>query len=444
MLDGFEVRYPGTPIATGSFLEASVAEDGVVAVSGTSERAVAVEASAPPKWLRGAESTISSLRFSAAAERTYWVVGATALGKAEVRSVPPSRLKKTRVGADYLVIGPAALLEAAKPLLDWRRSQGLRTRAVALDDVYSEFGYGETRPEAIREFLSFAYHHGPKPAPRYVLLLGDGSYDFKDYLGTGVRNLLPPLLVKTSYLWTASDPAYAAIHGEDLLPDVAIGRLPAASVEELERMVAKILTHENRGGSRGPVVLVADNPDSAGDFDASVQELASGLLAAENPKTIHLSRLGVEVTRQDIVEAFDSGASLLSYVGHGGIHLWAQENLLDTAKVAALQPQTEAPLLLTLNCLNGYFHFPYFNSLAEELLKAEGRGAVAAFAPTGLSLNDAAHRYHRALVAEWASGKHERLGDALLAAQSAYAGTGSFPELLSIYHLLADPALRIR
>lgn len=157
------------------------------------------------------------------------------------------------------------------------------------------------------------------------MLLGDASYDFKDYLGTGVRNLLSPLAVKTSYLWTASDVAYAAIHGEDLLPDLAIGRLPAASVEELSRMVAKILAHENRGGPRGAVVLVADNPDSAGDFDADVQELASGLLARENPKTMHLSRLGVEATRGSIVEAFDSGASLLSYVGHGGIHLWAQE-----------------------------------------------------------------------------------------------------------------------
>jgi hypothetical protein len=32
------------------------------------------------------------------------------------------------------------------------------------------------------------------------------------------------------------------------------------------------------------------------------------------------------------------------------------------------------------------------------------------------------------------------LGDALLAAQSAYADTGAFRELLSIYHLLGDPA----
>ena len=48
-----------------------------------------------------------------------------------------------------------------------------------------------------------------------------------------------------------------------------------------------------------------------------------------------------------------------------------------------------------MNCLNGYFHFPFFNSLAEELAKAEGRGAIAAFSPSGLSLNGPAMRCWR-------------------------------------------------
>lgn len=39
---------------------------------------------------------------------------------------------------------------------------------------------------------------------------------------------------------------------------------------------------------------------------------------------------------------------------------------------------------------------------------------------------------------------HTRLGDALLEAQKAYAETGAFHELLSIYHLFGDPALSLR
>ena len=96
-----------------------------------------------------------------------------------------------------------------------------------------------------------------------------------------------------------------------------------------------------------------------------------------------------------------------------------------------------------MNCLNGYFHFPYHNSLSKELLKAEGKGIIAAFSPTGLSLNSSAHRFHKALLHEVVHSDHERLGDAILAGQAAYADTGAFPELLSIYHLLGDPALRL-
>jgi hypothetical protein len=130
-------------------------------------------------------------------------------------------------------------------------------------------------------------------------------------------------------------------------------------------------------------------------------------------------------------------------MGHGGIHLWASENLFDTSRVAELGPQDRMPLVLTLNCLNGYFHFPYFDSLAEELVKAEGKGAIAAVSPSGLSLNHAAHSFHKALLDELLSGDHARLGDALAAAQATYAAEGAFPELLSIYHLFGDPALPI-
>jgi hypothetical protein len=96
---------------------------------------------------------------------------------------------------------------------------------------------------------------------------------------------------------------------------------------------------------------------------------------------------------------------------------------------------------MTWNCLNGYFVAPTFDSLAESLVKADGRGAIAAVSPSGLSLDAQAHEYHRALVAEITSGRHARLGDAFVAAQAAYARTGLMPELLAIYHLFGDPAM---
>jgi hypothetical protein len=103
-------------------------------------------------------------------------------------------------------------------------------------------------------------------------------------------------------------------------------------------------------------------------------------------------------------------------VGHGGIAVWASENFWNDNDVGTLSPQAQQPFLMTMNCLNGYFIFPNFNSLAEEFVKADGKGAIAAFSPSGLSLDTPAHFYQEAFL----------------------------HELLSIYHLFGDPALRIQ
>jgi hypothetical protein len=252
-------------------------------------------------------------------------------------------------------------------------------------------------------------------------------------------------MFKSTWLWTASDPAYASVNGEDSLPDLAVGRLPAASLEQAQSLVQKLVAYERNGfDPSAPAVLVADNPDKAGNFEKDADEIASGPLASYTTEKIYLGRLGTEETRSAILGAFDRGASLLSYVGHGGIVIWATESVLMNDDLARLSPQARQPLLFTMNCLNGYFFAPAFDSLAEALVKAEDKGAIAAVSPSGLSLDDAAHLYHKALVAHVASGQHARLGDAILAAQADYATSGVFPELLRVYNLLGDPAMSLQ
>jgi hypothetical protein len=439
MLDRFEVSYPRLLQAVGGRLEGRFRVSGTAEVTGLAEAIVLEKGESGIAWLEGSEPTATGIRFRVEADRSYLVVDPDSVQRVvAVRRPLRSRLKATRNRADYLMIGPRDFLDAARALAEHRRGQGLRVQEAPLDEVFSEFGYGEENPQAIRDFLSYAYHRWEK-APRYVVLLGDATYDFKDYLGTGVVNRVPPLMVMTTYLQTASDPVYAAVNGDDLLPDLAIGRLPAATVEELRTMVAKIIDWEATGKSfQGRAVIVADNPDRAGDFVADAEALATSILSGRQVEKIYLNELGVAAARNAIEQAFDEGSSLLNYIGHGGIHLWADENILNIDDVGLLSPQSQQPLLLTMNCLNGYFHFPYFNSLAEALMKAEGKGAIAAISPSGLSVNEAARVFHEALLEELVAGDHLRLGDAMLAAQSAYAESGALPEMIAIYHLFGD------
>jgi hypothetical protein len=437
-LDRFAVTYRRRPIAEGGVLEGSFEEPGSVTVEGLSRGSLVLQTSPEQAWLRAMDGA-----FQVEAGHHYLAVSPESVLVPVIREAAPSSLKSSRNQADYLLVGPREFLPAAAPLLRHRREEGLSSKAVSIEEIYDEFGFGEPGPEALKAFLEFAYHHWTAP-PRYVVLFGDATYDRRDYLQTGVRDRVPALISRTSYLWTASDPLYAAVNGEDRLPDLALGRLPAATLDEARALIEKILEYEDSGqGPSGRAILVADDPDAAGDFEADSDEIAKGLEGREVRK-IYLRELGPADTRHAILDSLDGGASLLSYAGHGGIALWASENVFEGADVSSLSPQAAQPIAMTMNCLNGYFHFPYFDSLAESLVKARGRGAIAAFSPSGLSLNSPAHFYQKALLAELASGRHSRIGDAIAAAQTAYAESGLFPELLAIYHLLGDPALRLR
>jgi hypothetical protein len=457
-LDRFELVFPQAAVAASGRFEGVWPQSGTASVAGLAAPAALLDvtgAAGPAggtatslgadgvRWLSGWQAAGGALRFRAEAGRRYLAVSQEAVLAPRVATVEPSSLRAATNQADYLLVTPRSFLAAVGPLVERRRDQGLSARAVAFEEIADAFGHGRPSAEAIRDFLAYAYHSWQRPSPRYVLLVGDSSYDPRNFTGSSQPAPLPALWTKTSYLWTASDALLAAVNGEDALPDLAIGRLPATTLVQAEALVRKLLAWEESGqGLSGAAALVADNPDFAGDFEADVEDIRASFLAARETRVLKLSELGSE-TRPAIRDALDAGLGYLGYAGHGGAAVWASENVWNSWDATSLQAQSRQPLLVTMNCLNGYFVAPAYDSLAESLVKAEGRGAIAAFSPSGLSLDGPAHQYHRALMAELTSARHERLGDALLAAQRAYAKTGLMPELVSVYHLLGDPATRI-
>ena len=126
-----------------------------------------------------------------------------------------------------------------------RQGQGLRTKVVDIEDVFDEFGYGLVTPQAVKDFLTHAYESWQSPAPQYVLLVGDTSYDYKDNWGAGTVNLVPGYLIHTTHLGeTITDEWYGQVSGEDAVADLFIGRLPAATLAQAQAMAAKIVAYE--------------------------------------------------------------------------------------------------------------------------------------------------------------------------------------------------------
>ncbi len=369
---------------------------------------------------------------------------------AEIAFDAPSDLHNTANGADYLIITHADFIDAVQPLAAYRREQQLRVAVIDVQDIYDEFNGGLLHPDAIREFIAYAYAQWSPPAPAYVLLVGDGSYDFLDHYGYGpsARNTLPPYLAMVDPWWgeTAADHRYAMVHGKDLFADVLLGRLPVTSAEQAATVVQKILAYEQTpwyGDWNARHVFVADDRDGGNDFAASTDAVYNTYISPPwIGRKIYLDELTPEKARQDTLDALNRGALLIGFAGHSSWHQWAAESLLDIDDVPRLANDHRWPVILSMTCFTGFFQHPEYGTLDESLLRLKGGGAVATWSPSGLGI-DTGHRhlysgFYRAVFDQ----QQTQLGLATASAKLyLYSQAPAYADLLDTFHLFGDPAM---
>jgi hypothetical protein len=356
----------------------------------------------------------------------------------------PSDLTNTANAADYLVLAPMELKEAAQALADYRQSKGLTAMVVDLEDIYDEFNHGISSPEAIKAFVTHAYHNWTQ-SPSYVVLAGEGTYDYKDNLGHG-ECVIPPLMVNTPHGLYASDNRFVDVAGDDGAPEMAIGRLPVATPEELLAFVGKTMAYEAASGADWTtrVIMVADNPEPGLNFPADSDDVA-GLLPPEYiTYPISLSGENFGEARSALLQGINDGAVLMNYIGHAALDRLADEGLLVTGDVDSLANGQRLPVATLMTCAAGQFAIPGFDVIGEALVLGNGGGAVAVWAPTGLSLNSQAKILDEAFFGAAFQRGEKVLGQAVLSALQEYAGYGEVPYMLDIYNLLGDPALEMK
>ncbi|MYA99861.1 hypothetical protein F4X90_09335, partial [Candidatus Poribacteria bacterium] len=152
----------------------------------------------------------------------------------------PSDLRGTHNGADHITITHAKFINDVQPLADFRNQQGMRSKVVDVQDIYDEFNHGILNPNAIREFLKYAYSNWQPPAPTYVLLVGDTHIDIKNNI-----NFVPTIRVQIpGYGSSASDHQFVTFRGEDSFPDMLIGRMPANTRVDARIFVERTINHE--------------------------------------------------------------------------------------------------------------------------------------------------------------------------------------------------------
>jgi len=299
-----------------------------------------------------------------------------------IEAVEPSDIRDEPRGADYIIITSEVFEDALRRLVDFREGQGLRVKVVDVQEIYDEFNYGIRNPEAIREFLRYAYENWPGPPPSFVLLAGDGTWDYKDIRGRG-GNFVPPYLVHT-VKWgsTASDHMYSCIIGDDLIPDILVGRLPAADNVEMRAVVDKIIKYETSpipGSWRREALFI-------GGKGRTFREQSESLIANFVPPQFEASRLYVYSDSpdadpyfggtQDLIDQIDSGKMLVNFMGHGGGAIWSDASLMRFEDVPRLHNDGKMPLVVSLTCFTSAFAEIHRSCLGEEFLKAEDRGAI--------------------------------------------------------------------
>ncbi|HEU4328096.1 MAG TPA: C25 family cysteine peptidase, partial [Roseiflexaceae bacterium] len=365
---------------------------------------------------------------------------------------------------------------------------GEQVQVVDVQTAYDLFSFGERSPEAIRSLIRLAAAQW-SPAPQRVLLVGAGTVALRGAPQVGRDTLIPPyLLVDTDPRGeVACDTCYGRLQTEDprdqLVPDLAVGRLPARTLAEAELLVAKTATALLRppdGPWQARAVLLADNdreadgtPDPAGPFSATVDQLAAALpghgvtrliYAPDQPTSsaydpdaarlrCRLFRLLDGGAASDRAcppnpPGFAPGAALWVYAGHGNQWQWAATSL--SAPVPHLVYLYDAdarrngdrlPILLTLTCVSGDWANPTLETIEERLLLRPGGGTVASLGSAGLGVIGAYGAFGMVVAA--ALGEGADLGTAHRAGIQAATAGGAHRDIAFAYSVLGDPSVRL-
>ena len=270
-----------------------------------------------------------------------------------------------------------------------------------------------------------------------MLLVGGASFDPRNYLERGEFDLVPTKLVDTTFLETASDGWFADFDG-DGIPEMAIGRLPVHTGEEVNTVVQKLVGYEQQGSARWAAVMVADEQDGF-DFEEASRAVEARLPDGMTVWEIFRGQGDDAATRQELLERLNAGPALVNYLGHGSVEVW-RGGLLTSADARMLTNGPQLPVVVSMTCLNGFFHDVYTESLAEALLKADAGGAVAVWASSGLTSPAQQVAMNQTLVQLIFDDQRITLGEATRAAKAAVVDQ----DIRRTWMLFGDPTMRVR
>jgi uncharacterized repeat protein (TIGR01451 family) len=450
VVQSIALHYPHTYVADQNWLRATANAGSVVHITGFTSPQIHIFDITHPQaiqQLTGVVELEGSTYSITATLRSGFPASHTLLAFAENQIASPSaltyhapsRLAVRHDDADLIYISHPDFIGSLAPLQSLRESQKHDVSIVSTDELYDAYNFGERSPYAIRDFLQFAASQNRKP--KAVLFVGDASLDPRNYLGFGDFDFVPTRIIETAAFKTASDDWFTDFQGNGFAT-MPTGRLPVRSVSEAALTVQKIVGYE-QGSYAGTwnmqALVVADNNEGA-DFSTPANSAAATLQPLLRVTKILANGQDSNVIRQQILDGLNAGSLIVNYNGHGSTEQWSFVDLLDDNVAASLANGQRLPVYLLMDCLNGFFHDVYTQSLAESLLLSPNGGGVAVWASSGFTNAQPQMFLNQALLIALAQNPNSPLGTAILAAKSGITDT----DVRRTWILFGDPSMQLQ
>ncbi len=310
-----------------------------------------------------------------------------------------SNLRSPDNGADYLLITHRDFIDEARRLAEWRETDDrfgppLSVELIDVEHIYDEFSWGVFDPTAIRDFIKHTFGNW-RIRPTFVNLFGDGSFDYKNNSGISPGNWIPPYEKSISSL----DEWYVLVSDDrDRRPDMAIGRISVQTKEEAKIVSDKIIGYDRDpeiGDWQSKIIIVADderksNPASLEpDFAQDAEDISLNFVPQELDQVkiflMEFDKIGrfKPDANRVFIDAFNKGAVLLSYVGHGNSDVLAHEHVfVASSDMSKINNGRRLPLMYLAASQTGWFDDPDFESLPETMVKWPVGGCIAVIGAT--------------------------------------------------------------
>lgn len=374
---------------------------------------------------------------------------------------------------DYVIITPSFLLSQAEKLADFHRNpkySNLNVKVIPLELIYQEFASGKQDIAAIRNCIKYIYDNATSNEKRikYINLFGDASYDFKNRIPNNT-NVVPIFHALNSN--STGESSFASDDFFGLMDDsegnvtsffggidIAVGRMLVNDAKQADEMVKKVIDYhdiKSFGSWRNNFVLISDDSDKGSD--ASLQSRQNSLattISSQKPflniDKIFLDSYSQEASaggnrypkaRTDFFNAFEKGALVFNYLGHGGEDGLSSERIWEKSDGQNLSNQFKYPLFITITCEFSRFDNP-FRPTAGEYTYWNPKGGAIAMITTIRSIGQAsAENFNDELtknLLSYGSNQYTSIAEALRISKTSNPNSAT-----NVVFYIGDPAIML-